>query len=77
MAQDLRSSLPSTCRWLGPEIVEIVGGHPMAAGRFADIWEGKHNGRKVVLKSYRCYTSFDVAQVVAVRFDYCLCHAQR
>lgn len=66
LAQGLRSSLPSTCRWLGPEDINLVGGHPIAAGGFADIYEATHDGLKVVLKSYRCYELFDVAQIVAV-----------
>ena len=76
MAQDRRSSLPYACHWLGPEDIEIVGERPMGAGGFADIWEGTHNGRKIVLKSYRCYISFDAAQVVAVRCNHLLCCVQ-
>jgi len=67
MAQDLRLSMPSTCRWPCPEDVKLVGEHPIAAGAFANIWEVTYDGCKAVLKSYRCYISFDVAQVVAVR----------
>ena len=66
IAQDLRSSLPPTCRWLNPEDVDLVGEHPIAAGGFANIHEAKYGGHKVALKSYRCYVSFDVAQVVSV-----------
>ena len=69
MAQDLRSSLPSTCRWLGPE-VNLTGEHPIAAGGFTDLYEAIYDGRKVILKSYRLYVSFDVAQVVAVRSNH-------
>jgi len=71
-AQNLRSSLPSTCRWLGPEDINLVGEHPIAAGGFADIYEATHNGCKVVLKSYRCYESFDIASVVAVPCNHSL-----
>ena len=67
MARDILSSLPSTCRRLGPEKVKIVNEHPIAAGGFANVLQGILDGRKVVLKSYRCYVSFDVPQVVAVR----------
>ena len=77
MAQDLRSSLPPACHWLIPEEVDVVGEHPIAAGGFADIYEGIHNGRKVVLKSFRCYLSFNVAEVVAVRHNYTLCRVCR
>ena len=70
IVQDLRSSLPSSCCWLGPEDVKLVREGPIEAGGFANIWEAAYNGRRVVLKSYRCYTSFDVAQVAAVRCNY-------
>ena len=72
MAQDLQPSLSSSCRWLSPKDVDLVGEHPIAAGGFANILEAKYGGRKVVLKSYRCYVSFDVAQVIAVRCNSCL-----
>ena len=67
VARDLRSSLPSSCRWFEPEDIKLICGGPIAAGGFADIWEATHNGRKVILKSYRCYISFDVARVATVR----------
>ena len=70
IARDLRPSLPSTCCWLGPEDVKLIGKHPIAAGKFSNIWEATHNGRKAVLKAYRCYVSFDVAQVASVRCKY-------
>ena len=72
MAQDLRLSLPSTCRWLGPEDVSLIGERPMVAGGFTNVYEATYYGRKVVLKSYRCYVSFDVAQVLAVGCNYSL-----
>ena len=77
MAQDLRSSLSSTCRWLGPE-VNHISKRPVAAGGSADIYEATCDGRKVVLKSRRCYTSsgFDVAQVVTVCCNHSLCLCQ-
>ena len=59
------SPLPFPYHWLRPEDV-LVGEHPIAAGGFANIHEAMHGGRKVILKSYRCYVLFDVAQVVAV-----------
>jgi len=71
-AQGIRSSLPSTRRWLGPEDINLVGEHPIAAGGFADIYEATHNGCKVVLKSYRCYESFDIARVIAVPCNHSL-----
>lgn len=74
-AQELLPSLPSLHRRLGPEDVTLIGEHPTAAGGLANIWDGMHNGRKVVLKSYRCYMSLDPAQVFAVRCNHSLCRA--
>jgi hypothetical protein len=72
MVQELLLSLPFPYHSLGPEDLKLVGKHPMAAGGSANIWEGTHEGRKVVLKSYRCYrVSFDIAQVIAVHDNYC------
>jgi len=76
MAQDLRPSLQSACPWFSPEDVELIGNHPIAAGGFSDIWEGMYAGRKVVLKSYRCYMSFNVTQVIAVHHNHGLLQAQ-
>lgn len=73
MAQDLRSSLPSTCPWLGSEDVDLISERPISAGGFANLYEATHNDRKVALKSYRCYTSFDIAQVIAVRYNHSMC----
>jgi len=75
MAQDLRSSMPFTCHWLDPEDIKLVGECPIDAGGFTNIWEVTCDGRKAVLKSYRCYVSFDIAQVVAVRSNHSLCRA--
>ena len=69
MARELIPSLPPIYPLLSPEDIRLMGGHPVAAGGFADILEATHDGRKVVLKSYRCYILFDVAQVVAVRYN--------
>ena len=77
MAQDLRPSMPSTCHWVEPEDIKLVGEHPIGAGGFANIWEVTHNGRKAVLKSYRLYISSDVTQVVAVRSTHTLCRVIR
>lgn len=65
----LRSFISPTCRSLDPEDVKPIGCHPIAAGWFANIWEAVHGDRKVVLKSYRCYVAFDVAQVAMVCCD--------
>ena len=77
MAQDLRSSMSFTCCWLDPEDIKPVGEHPIGAGGFANILEVTHNGRKAVLKSYRCYVSSDIAQVVAVRSIQIICRVVR
>lgn len=69
-ARDLQSSLLSACHWLGPEDVKLVGEHPIAAGEFADIWEGIHEGHKVVLKSYRCSTSSETTQVAEACYNH-------
>ena len=70
MAQELLPSLLFRYQLLNPHDVNLMGECPIAAGGFADIWEATYAGRKVVLKSYRCYISFDVAQVIAVRFGH-------
>ena len=72
IARVLRSFMPSTCRFLSSGDVKLVSVHPVAAGGFADIWEATHDGRKVALKSYRCYMIFDVAQIVEVRCNHSL-----
>ncbi|KAF9645215.1 kinase-like protein [Thelephora ganbajun] len=69
MAQDsVRSSTSLVCRWLSPGDVKLLDGKPMAAGGSADIWEATHDGRRVVVKSYRYYTTFDPTQTI-VRFQ--------
>jgi len=72
-AQDLRLALSPICRWLDSGEIKLIGEHPIAAGGFANIWEAVHGGRKVVLKSYRCYMTSNVTQVVAVRYNRSLC----
>ena len=67
LAQNLLSTLSPTCQWFSPGDIKTVGEYPIAAGGFADVWEGTSGDRKVVIKSYRCYKSFDVSQVVMVR----------
>ena len=69
MARDLRPSLPSPCRWVDPDDLKFVSKRPIAAGSFANILEAMHHNSKVMLKSYRCYVSSDVAQIVAVRYN--------
>ena len=66
MAQGIRSSLSPTHNWVNSADISLTGEHPAAAGGFANIWEGVLNGRKVVVKSYRCYILFDHAKVISV-----------
>ena len=67
MAQDIIPSLPPTCLRLSPEDVIFISERPIAAGGFTNIHEATHAGRRAVLKSHRCYVSFDIAQVIEVR----------
>ena len=69
MAQDLRSIIPPTFPRLEPADIRIVGEHPVGAGGFANIWDALHDGRKVILKSYRRYLMFDVTEVITVHFN--------
>jgi len=67
MAQGLRSSLqPGTHSWLSPADIRVTDKHPVAAGGFADVLEGVLDDRGIIVKSYRCYESFDHAQVISV-----------
>ena len=45
----------------------LIGDRPIAAGGFSDVWAAIHDDRKVVLKSHRCYVTFDVVQAALVR----------
>ena len=63
MAGRLRPSLPANCLWLEEEDLKVVGVHPVDAGGFANVWVGEMGDRKVAIKSYRCYTSADYAQI--------------
>lgn len=67
LAQELIPSLLCSYPLLNPHDISISGEYPIADGGYAHIWEATHDGRKVVLKDYRCYLSFDVTRVVAVR----------
>ena len=60
--QELLPPLQSPFPLLDPYDIGLMGEHPIASGGFADIWEASHHGRKVVLKSYRCYETLDVAR---------------
>lgn len=69
--------MSSSRSWLEPEDVKLVSDLPTAAGGSANIYEATHDGPKVVLKSHRCYISFDVAQTVAVHCNRNLCRTFR
>ena len=49
--------LPSVCTRLGSEDISIVGDHPARCGAFADVWDGSLAGSRVVIKSYRTYST--------------------
>lgn len=66
LAQKLRPSLSSICDWLAKDDIQIVGGRPVSAGGFADIWRGSLNAHEVAVKSYRRYLSFNPPQVYLV-----------
>ncbi|KAF9646916.1 kinase-like protein [Thelephora ganbajun] len=51
----LQESLSTNCEWLEQEALEIVGGHPVDAGGFANVWVGIMGDRKVAIKSYRSH----------------------
>ena len=66
IAQELLPPLSSHYPLLNPCDIKLTGQHPIAAGGFVDVWEATYDGRRVVLKSYRCYVSFDVTRTVTV-----------
>jgi hypothetical protein len=67
IAREILSSLPHPTRLLGTDDIKFTTGHPVAAGGFTNILEATHDGRRVIVKEYRCYMSFDLAQVATVR----------
>lgn len=66
LAQQLRPSLLAICNWLEEDDVQILGGWPVSAGGFTDLWRGSINTRQVAIKSYRRYLSFDLSRVFLV-----------
>ena len=80
LASRLSSSLPTNCQRLGQHDLKVVGTHPIDAGGFADVWPGEMGGRKVAVKSYRCYLSTDSAsthiEVSHTSPDVCYAHQQ-
>ena len=57
----LRQPLPFGYVRFGEGDLEFVGPHPIDAGGFADVWMGEMGGRRVAVKSYRCYLSGNCA----------------
>jgi len=68
LAGRLRQSLPSSYLWLGEGDLKVVGTRPIDAGGFADIWVGEVRGRKVAVKSYRCYLSANCTLIYEVSY---------
>lgn len=66
LTQQFRPVLSSICNWLEDDDVQIVGGWPISAGGFTDLWRGSMDSRWVVIKSYRRYLSFDLPRVFLV-----------
>jgi hypothetical protein len=53
-----------------------VGELPIAGGGFAEVWEGRHRGRKVAIKALKVYSSSDHAKVKNVRLPCIILHPQ-
>ena len=66
LAQQLRPALAQITSWLEDDDVQIIGGLPISAGGFTDLWKGSVDSRLVAIKSYRRYLSFDLALVFLV-----------
>lgn len=60
--------LPPDCRRLCPEEVDIADYHPPRGGLFAEVWDGYLDGDRVVIKSYRTYSTVDSTPARMVRF---------
>jgi len=60
--------LPPNCSRLRPGDIEILGNRPARAGSFADVWDGSLAGTRVVVKSYRVYSTVDPTHARMVRF---------
>ena len=65
LAQRYRQLLSLKCIWLGPDDVQITGTTAFSSGGFSEVWRGSLQGRDVVVKSFRCYSSpeFDPAEI--------------
>lgn len=77
LAEDVQrnlSLLPPSCSELQPEYIEILGDLPARAGAFANVWDGflRVTKTRVVIKSYRVYSTTDNTQARIVRFRWYL-----
>jgi len=59
--------LPPSCSRLQLGDIEILDEHPSCAGAFANIWNGSLAGDRVVVKSYRIYSTVDSTHARMVR----------
>ncbi|KAF9647760.1 kinase-like protein [Thelephora ganbajun] len=55
----LQGLFSTSCKWLEQGDIKIVGGFPVDAGGYANVWAGTMDDRKVAIKSYRCYLPLD------------------
>ena len=60
--------LPPSCIRLWSGDVKILNALPFSAGPFADVWDGSLANDRVVVKSYRIYSTVDPTQARMVRF---------
>lgn len=62
--RQLRPLFPPACASFEPGEVTTFGDTPIAAGGFADIWQGTCNGENIVQKSYRCYQAWSKVEPI-------------
>lgn len=67
-AQPGEPRLPPGCDRLRTGDIKISAKFPTRAGAFTDVWEGSLDGDRVVIKSYRLYSTADPTPVRIVRF---------
>ena len=74
LAQRLQKLLPPNLNVLGVGDVQITEAAPFSSGGFSDVWKASLQGRLVVVKSLRCYSSpeYDPAEVGIVSFHHFL-----
>lgn len=60
--------LPPSCNRLHPDDIEIFTNLPSRAGAFTDVWEGSLAGDRVMIKSYRLYSTIDPTPARMVKF---------